>query len=248
MPSTSIYYMRPDEVATYSATVTTSAGTTDTDYTDDWICDTRPGRPARATNGTVTWSASFSSAEVGLIAACSCNSDVNMTLGGGVSSTITAGALQADGIRLNGFATQTPANETNITIAFSGAGSAVVLGELVAGKYRTLTRPVYTDDETSFISLARTQDMDLSSIPPYDPGLSPPRTWSGAYIVNTADRDNIVQWYLGQRNNTRPSLLVPDTTVNDAWLGFLARPSFSPAGGIYWSVKLTFTEVPRVRW
>lgn len=241
------YFMMPSECATYGAAVTTSAGTTATDYTDDWICDARPGRPAVATNGTVTWSATFSSAEVGLIAVCNCNSDVNATLGGGVSATVTAGALQPDGIRLNGFALQTPANETNITVGFSGAASAVVLGELIAGKYRTLGLPVYTDDERADVDYTRPMELDLSSIPPYDPGLAS-RRWAGTFILSTADKDIVRGWFLAQKNGTRPSLVVPDSTVNDAWVCFISAPVCKPVSSYHWSVDLVITEVPRVRW
>ena len=66
------YYVRPDELASLNAAVTTSAGATDADYTDDWVADGRPGRPAKSTTGTVTWSLTFSSAEVGLVAVCNC--------------------------------------------------------------------------------------------------------------------------------------------------------------------------------
>ena len=241
------YIMRPDEWATFGASVTTSAGTTDSDYTDDWICDGRPGRPARATNGTVTWSATFTSAEVGLIVLGNCNSDVNATIGGGASATVTAGALQPDGIRLNGFATVTPANETNLTVAFSGATSAVVLGEFMAGKYRTLGLPVYTGDQRSDRDFTRSMEMDLASIPPYDPGLAA-RTWECNFILSTADKEILRGCFLAQKNGTKPTVIVPDSDTNDAWICFMSAPVAKPVSGRHWSVDVTFSEVPRVRW
>lgn len=242
-----LYFMKASEIASYSATVATGSGATDADYTDDWICDTRPGRPARATSGSVRWDASFSSSEVGLIVVANCNADVNASITGGASTTVTAGAAQGNGIRLNGFATITPASLTGLNVGFSGAASAVVLGEFIFGKYRTLTRPVYSDDATEVTDFARPHDMDLASIPPYDPGLVA-RVWSGTYIVTTANKNEIVDWYLSQRGGTRPSVVIPEPTVNDAWVGFLQKPSFSPVSGFHWSVTLTFAEVPRVRW
>jgi hypothetical protein len=241
------YLMRADEIASYFATVTTSAGTTDADYTDDWICDSRPSRPARAGSGTVTWSATSSSAEVGLIVVGYTNSNVNATIGGGVSTTVTAGALQADGIRLNGFATVTPANQTNLTVAFSGASATVVLGEFLYGKYRSITLPVYTSDVRSDRDFTRDQAADLSSVPPYDPGLAG-RTWAGTFILTTAEVEIFRGAFRAQRNGTRPTVVVPDSTVNDAWIGYLSAPAATPISHRHWSVQVTFTELPRVRW
>lgn len=241
------YYMRADEIATLNATVTTSAGTTDSDYTDEWICDGRPGRPARATNGTVTWSATFTSAEVGLIAVCNCNSDVDATIGGGASATVTAGALKANGIRLNGFTTVTPANETNLTVGFSGAAATVVLGEFIAGKYRTLSPAPHRETDFDLEDFARESGAEFGSVPPYDPGMEA-RVFSGWQVYSTADRDLIIEWWRSQRAHTRPSLIVPDSTVNDAWVGYLNKPTYRIVGPDKWRVNLVFRELPRSRW
>jgi hypothetical protein len=242
-----IYYVRPDENRLYGATVSTTAGATDADYLDEWLCDGRLGRPVRATSGTATWSATFSSGEVGLVAVCGTNSDVNATIGGTVTGTVTAGTLQPNGIRLNGFLAPTPATGTTLTVAFSGAASTLVVGEVIAGKRRSLTRPVYSSDDTEVYDNAPVRPMDQSFLPPYDDGMVQ-RIWSCGFIVSTAERDNILDWYLAQRGETRPSLVVPDPSINDAWLCFLQKPSFKPVTGRHWSVTLKIIEVPRVRW
>jgi hypothetical protein len=117
----------------------------------------------------------------------------------------------------------------------------------MGGKYRTITRPLAQGDTTTVNDFARSIQMDLASIPPYDPGMVS-RTWSGTFVVTTAERDNIISWYLAQRGGTRPSLVVPVSTVNDAWVCFLQAPSFSPVSNTHWSVELTINEVPRCRW
>jgi len=243
----SFYYVRADEMI-YGATVTTTAGATDSDYNDDWICSGWPGTPARATTGTVTWDATFSAKEISLVAACHCNSDVNATIGGGASATITAGALQPDGTRLNGFATFTPASITNLTIAFSGAAEDVILGEFVAGKKRTLTLPKLSDDDRSEADFTRPIEMDATSIAPYDIGLSGRGPWSGTFALTTTELNNMIACFRAQRNGTRPTLIVPNTSVNDAWLGFFAAPKYKPIGPAFWRVQLVFREIPRLRW
>lgn len=239
--------VRADEWATAFASVSDAAGATDADYTNEWICDTRAGRPARATNGTVTWAATFTSAEVGLIAVCNCNSNVNATISGGVSTSIVAGTLQPDGIRLNGYTTVTPAAQTTLSVGFSGASATVVLGEFVAGKSRSLSLPVYTSDKRSNRDFTRAQEMDLSSIPPYDPGIAG-RVWECGFVLTTTELAVFEGAFLAQRNGTRPSLVVPNTDVNDAWVCFLSAPSATPVTGRHWNVSVTLTEVPRVRW
>lgn len=239
-------YMRPDEWASLSATVTTSAGATDSDYIDDWVADGRPGRPAKSTTGTVTWSLTFSSAEVGLVAICNCNSDVNVTIGGTVSGTVTAGALQPNGIRLNGFQTFTPASGTTLTVAVSGAASAVTLGEVMAGKYRTLTAPRF-DSTLSENDFGLSAEAEFASIHPFDRGLVA-RTLKGSQLYTTADRDLILAWQRAQRANSRPSLIVPDSTVNDAWVVLLSPIEYTQVGPGLWEVELEFQEYPRSRW
>lgn len=247
MPS--FLYVRPDENWALYGAVADTVGATDSDFTNEWLCDGRAGRPVRSTNGTVTWTITNTAAEVGLVAVCHCDSNVNATIGGGVTATVVAGALQTDGIRLNGFATVTPvAGVTSMTVGFSGAASAVNVGEVIAGKYRSLTLPIYTADDRGERDFTRPQEMDLSSIPPYDPGLSARKPWEGTFILTTAQRDGVIDWFRAQRNGTRPSLVVPDSSVNDAWVCFISAPQYRPAGPRHWSVSFSMTEVPRVRW
>jgi hypothetical protein len=240
-------YVRPDENWALYGAVSTTAGATDTTYVDEWICDGRAGRPVRATSGTATWSITNPSGEVGLVAVCNCTASVSATIGGSVSGTVAAGALQPDGVRLNGFTTVTPAATTTLTVGFSGAASAVIVGEVIAGRARTLTRPLYGGDESAYERFSREVELDLASIPPYDSGLVG-RTWKGQFLVNSATLDDIKGWYQAQRNRTRPSLIVPDPSVNDAWVCFLSEPNWRPVSGTLWAVSLSFTEVPRTRW
>lgn len=248
------YYIRPDEMWSLGATVTTTVGTTDTDYTDDWIVDGRAGRPARATSGTVTWSAAFSSAEVGLIAVCNCSSNVNATIGGSVSGTVLAGALGENGIRLNGWLAPTIANMTTLTVGFSGASANVTLGEFAFGKRRALTNirggiggprlrdATFTDDDFDG------SDETTLFLPPYDRGLER-RRLSGTNVFTTAQLDTIRAWRRAQKSSTKPSLIVPDSSINDAWLCRLIAVTYKPAmKDGQWTVDLAFEEYPRVRW
>jgi hypothetical protein len=243
------FYMRPSEIASYNATVTTSAGATDSDYTDDWITDARMGRPARSTNGTVTWALSFASSEVGLVCVGNCNASVNASITGGVSATVVAGTLDEDGIRVNGFATVTPANITALSVGFSAnPGGAVVLGELLAGKYRTLTYGLrQTDGRLAVESYGIDPRAEFASMNSYDKGMVG-RVLSGSTIVDAAERDVLQGWFLGQKGMSRPGAIVPNSSVNDLWVVWMSEFSYQQVGPTRWEVGLTFKEIPRKRW
>ncbi len=224
------------------------SATVDADYLDDWLCDGRPGRPARGTSGSLIATLSFSAGNVNLVAICHHNLTVNATLGGGISGTIAASATQQNGIPLNVFTTVTLASVGGFTVSASNAATWVV-GEIVAGEATSLTLPVYTDDEIEENDFARPIEMDLSSIPPYDPGLKA-RTWAARWPALTASQHaELVAARDAQRGNTRPTLVVRLSSVNDAMLGFITalshKPSLAPNR---YDVSIAFTEIPRVRW
>ncbi len=238
------YLCKASEIWSYFSAVSGSAAD---DYEPDWLCDARAGRPVHAGGSSGSWSITFpASGEVGLVALCHSTASGSASVSGGVSATITAGALQDDGIRLNGFATVTPASAGSCSVSASASGDLIV-GEFIAAKYRSLSLPVYTNDSRNFRDFTRAIDMDLSSIPPYDPGLAG-RQWECGFVLSASDKQILEDAFLAQRNGTRPTLVVPDSSVNDAWLCFLSAPQSSVAGSHHWNVSVTMTEVPRVRW
>jgi hypothetical protein len=52
-----------------------------------------------------------------------------------------------------------------------------------------------------------------------------------------------------QRSNTRPTLVVRISDVNDAMCGFITALSYQPSQvPTRYEVSMTFSEIPRVRW
>ncbi len=224
------------------------SATVDADYLDDWLCDGRPGRPARGTSGTLAATLSFTAGNVNLVAICHHNLTVNVTLGGGLTGTITASATQQNGIPLNVFTSLTVASVSGFTIAASNAVPWVV-GEVIAGEATSLTLPLYTSDSLEDNDYARSIEMDLSSIPPYDPGLKS-RQWSCTWpVLTSAELTGLIDARDAQRGNTRPTLIVRLTSVNDAMYGFITGLSYQPSQvPNRYEVSMTFSEIPRVRW
>lgn len=227
-----------------------ASATVDTDYNDDWLNDGRPGRPARGTSGTL--SATITNASTGtvnLVAIVNHNLNANVTLGGGLSGTITASATQQDGIPLNVFASITPASVGSFTIAATNSGTWVI-GEVMAGEATTLTLPHYRSDRVRHTDNARPVEMDLSSIPGYDPGLGRPRVWEMSWpALTTSELDGLLAAFDAQKNKTKPTLVVRRTSVNDALCGWITEIEEEPSevpGRV--QVSLSFEEIPRVRW
>lgn len=244
-------YIRPDENWSRTGTVSLTAGAVDSDYNAAWLVDDRAGRPVLCTSGTATFRISASSGEVGLIAVCHHRLDPSLaiTVSNGLSATITTNTpTPPSGIPLNPFTTVTPTNVTALDVAISSNSTNVLIGEIIAGKKRTLTRPTLKSDDRGMADYTRKVGPEFPSINPYDPALESRAPWKGTFLLTTAELDNVIAWYQAQRNGTRPSLVVPDVTVNDAWVCFLQAPQYRPLGPALWSVTLTFVEVPRSRW
>lgn len=246
-----LFYVRPDENWAYNATVTLTAGTVDSDYSASWLTDGRAGRPVLCTSGTATFRLSASSAEVGIIAVCHHRLDaaLDVTVSNGLSATITTNTpTPPSGIPLNPYTTVTPTNVTALDFAISGNSTNVLIGEIIAGKKRTLRLPSLKSDDRAMANFARKLDIEFPSINPYDPALEARDPWKGTFHLTTTELDDVIAWYQAQRNGTRPSLVVPNTSVNDAWVCFLQAPQYRPLGPSLWAVMLTFVEVPRSRW
>lgn len=227
------------------------SATVDSDYTDDWLCDGRPGRPVRSTDtglsATVT---PLASGTVSMAVLAHHNVTVNATLGGDLSGTLTAATVGKDGVSLNPFVTFSPVSGVDsVTLTITGNGATVVAGEFIFGEYQSLTGPFYRDFNVTEEDYGQSVEIDLSSIPPYDRGIKG-RTLSGMWpALTTADRDILVNARDSQRSLTRPCVLVPLTSVNDAWVGFITKLTYKPADSPNrWDVSITFQEVPRVRW
>lgn len=247
----SLFYVRPDENWASGGTVTLTSGTVDSDYEASWLVDDRPGRPVRCTSGSATFRIAAASGEVGLIAVCHHRLGAGqvVTVSNGVSATITANTpTPPNGIPLNPFTTVTPTNVTAVDFAISNNPTDVLIGEIIAGKKRTLRLPTLKTDDRGMGDHSRSVGSEFPSIPPYDPGLASRAPWKGTFLLTTSELDAVIAWYESQRNSTRPSLVVPNTSVNDAWVCFLQAPQYKPLGPAFWSVQLTFVEVPRSRW
>lgn len=244
----SFLYVRPDESFMFGSVT----GTVDSDYNADWLVDGLAGRPVRRASGGLSLTATaLASRSVSLLSVVNHNISGAVGITGGVTATIPAATLAEDDIYLNPWVRITPVAATSLVMAASG--TPAIVGELYAGTCRELERQLLTEPEFD-LSEPFEWEGEFSSLAPYDPGISDPRRLAGETIVTAQGMADIHAWYRSTRRGTRPSLIVPIDTVNDAWL-VTFRYRWSPVFMLQGSpgrelhrVSFEFLELPLVRW
>lgn len=239
-------WCQPSEWQTLNATV---SGGADTSYEDEWLCDGRPGRPVRATSGSITWTVANSAKSVSIVACCNHNIDAarTITVGGDISTTMTGPAAQANGINLNPWASVSPTSCTSITFAVSSNSTAVIVGEFVAGLKRTMERNLAVRPEFMPSHPVIRHDAEFDSLNPYDKSIVS-RTLKGDVILTDTGLAAVRAWWESTRGGSRISLIVPDSNVQDAWLVYFTDFRWKPANANVHEVSLAFQEVPRSAW
>lgn len=239
-------YVRPDEAFTYGSV----SGTVDTTYEANWLVNGAPWMPVSGAGGLTLTVTAPASRLVGLVAVVNHNLTGTVAISGGVTATVPVAAVDADGIPYNPWVAVTPVSASSLVMTASGSPS--IVGELIAGVKRTLQRQLHTgvefDPDEPFDWVG-----EFSSIPPYDPGYEG-RRLQGEALLTQAGLDDVHAWYASTRRGTRPTLIVPIDTVNDAWLVFfryryqtIIQGKTGVHAGLH-RVQFDFTEIPRVRW
>jgi hypothetical protein len=241
------YFVMPSECFGIGGSV---SGGTETSYDEDWLVDGRPGRPAHAATGSETWTITGTAAAVGIVAVCNHNIDAakTITMGGDLSTTLTGPAVPSNGIRLNPWVTFTEvAGVDSVTIDIASNTNAIIIGELVMGKRRTLERNLAVSPSFNQSYQTVTIDSEFDSLMPYDKGVIS-RTLSGSVILTDSGLADVQAWVDSTKGGSLPTLIVPLSTVQDAWLVKITDFSFQPSSKNRNSVSLAFQEFPRSRW
>jgi hypothetical protein len=242
----SFHYVRPDEAFTYGSV----SGTVDATYDANWLVNGSPLAPAVGASGLTLTVTAPAARTVSLLAAVNSNVTGTIAISGGVTGTIPAAAAAPDGAFLNPWVAITPVSASSLVMTVGQSPS--IVGELVAGTMRTLERQLLVDPEFD-PSEPLPWLGEASSLPPYDPGVVA-RTLVGETIVTQAGLEEIHAWYRSTRRGSRPTLIVPVDTVQDAWyvtFRYTFAPHMHGKTGVLPGmirVRFAFTEVPRVRW
>lgn len=231
-------------------TVTTTAGTTDSDYTDDWLVDDRANRPAKATNGTATWSIAAASGSISGIAVCNHNIEAarTITIGGGITATGSGPTARKNGIPHNAWIPISPTatGVTGFTVGVASNPSALTIGEVVSGLMQTFPGGGLLANGLGGGHRRMGNGASSVGVPAYD-SAEAARVWRSSVLATRSELDTVMGWFEAQRNESRFSLFIPSDLENDAWLVYLDEPDWTYEGSRY-RVTLNMREIPRVRW
>lgn len=245
-----LLYMRPDEMLT-AGTVSTSVGVTDASYDDDWLIDRRPGRPAMASSGSVAWAVT-AAASLSVNCAVAANHSVEpgrmIAFTGGVACSLVGPALQTNSITLNAWNSLTPAVAGTFTVTVTSNPSRVAIGEAFCGTLRDLGRHLQQQSAAfDVFPVAVRAPSVFGSVPDVDQGIIA-RRLAGTIRANSEVAHNVRQWFDSTCGGTRPTVIIPDPTLNDAWVVKFLQLRATPISYRHWALDLLFEEFPRMRY
>ena len=251
--SDTLSFMRP---AWWSHHATVSSGSVDPDYSAAWLCDINPGRPVRWTSGAMsaTISATLGVVDAIVIGHSNLQAGLTVTIAGDIHLNWLTPTVPPDGIPLNSFGlVGSPSMADSFSVSISGNSADIVIGEIAAGALETIGLPLLDSHRLQDYAPTIEPQVDVSSVLPYDKGIAQ-RIFTGTYLLTNTEMDTVRAWYQAQRGLSRPSVIFPDTTVQDAWFvrfkSLEAKPIVSSATATdrLWMATLTFEEMQRSRW
>jgi hypothetical protein len=225
-----------------------TAGTVDTTYQREWLTDGSPGFPVRKTGGSLSLTitpAAAVSCDVFAVCHHKVKQAATISLSGSVTNTIPTAAWPADDIPRNWYRRlTTPVSVASLGVAVTGNTDPVIIGEFYAGLSFTFEID-FGHGRTFDPQRPFEWEGEFASLAPYDPGLALPRRLRGELALEPSEYADLEAAYLSQRNGSRPVLIIPNDTVNDAWL---AQFSFQESFSAYSTVTMEIVEIPRTRW
>lgn len=245
----SYLFLPPDRNVLAGRTVTSTAGTPDADHPLSYLTDLRPSHPARWAPGA--WGASISVATqaIQLVVLANHKLDATVTVGGGPNGTIAALTAGENGAYKNPFLylPAAAAGVTALTLGGTNTGPAII-GEAFAGVPLTLEAVQMADAREEFFDGGEEVEGDFRNILPLDQG-EEWRRFSGTQVYPTSEMEKIVSWWRAQRANTRPSVLIKNSAVQDARIVLLEKLAIehNDSKDLY-KITLGWVEFPRYAW
>jgi hypothetical protein len=260
------YLMKPSDCFSLYGDVSIDAGAVDTDYQAAWLTDGRPGRPVRATSGALTFTitnGSFTPGSLPTLPSGHTNKTLvvlantnivgaTITVSGTISGSITAPTTQWNGINYSPYLLTTLTTLSTVTVAITGATEDVIIGEAMIGSAIELWPPPPPEDQSIEWNDFPMENAggEFASVQPYYRGIES-RKLTFTQYYNRTMLDELIKAQRSQRAGEQPLVIVPNSTINDAWVVYMAPVKYSVhAGGPSptFRVELSFTEYPRSNW
>jgi hypothetical protein len=219
----------------------TCAGSVDTDFDDQWLMDARHSFPAKKTGGLSIVCTPVASVMADVFAVVNHNIPAGAGATVGALATIVTPAFGADGIARNAY--KLLGAPVSVSSAFTFSTSGEVVGELWVGPGHNVARVKFLMGVEFDPGIPFRWETSLA---PYPDGMSEPRRKRGELILSASDYAQFESWYTATKKGTRPSLIIFDSAVNDAWLctwQFSARHSEG-----WYFVTMEILELPRTEW
>ena len=246
--------MSAHEMLTLNATVgDASPSQMDGDsYAAANLCDGDPHNPIRTTLGTFSFSVTGAAALVGIngLVVSHHNLDEGLSVNFSTLGDVEMPAVPENDIRLNGVEILNPAagSTASTTVSLSGSpanSNPCVIGEVFAGIFREV-RSLAVGATFQPISYGIQHPGEFGGMA-YDKG-GEARLFGGAVHLNDAAKAILDAAWRASKANSQPTVIVPDASVNDAWV--VTWETYDPQAlhpGI-WRVEVVWREVARLRW
>lgn len=244
--------IRPQNMWSYYKAV--SGSVLNATYLPDWAADGRFSRPFRGagTGGSFTISGAAGMVDMLVLGNSNIMGGATVSVSGSVTENFTIAAARPNEIPRNPFIwLDTPVSVSSLTVTVAGNADPFVVGEFFAG----LSEPfdfLEQDNEFGFeIYYIETEDVDVSSVIPTDLGAEA-RELSGGAWLTLQQRTFMEDWVSGSMGNTRPTILIPNESDDDAWACKVsAKITYKQKRGdpdrLYYG-NMTLTEWKRHRW
>lgn len=233
---------------------TVTAGGLDDSYIADDLMDGDPATPVRQTGASLSASIAAAAALAGcngaVLANHSLSAAASAALSGDASASFTMPAVPPSGVRLNPWATFSPATVTNLSLAISGNTSdACIVGELLVGIFEDVpTFPI--DSPLTVVPLGISREAEYDGLHAAQ-GVEQ-RQLSGTIYTDATGWGVLEAAMQASKNSSLPIVIVPFDDVNDAWLVKFSRLTLTSASrgqntNLY-VVDLEVIELPRYDW
>lgn len=246
--------LRPHKIWSLGKTVTFP--TLQTTYTLGWATDGVPGNPVKGTTtgGVITLAGAAGMVDTLVMVNHNLGSPATVVVTGDISTTITVPTMRPNGIPFGIFKkVASPVSVSSLVFTIASNAANIIIGEIYAGLAEEWD---LLSNDNQFVynvyPLSQPDESEMSSVAPYAGGREG-RVLTGTNFADATELTFMQDWLAATYEGTRPSVIIPNPAINDAWsvkLGMALTHSQKRGDPDYLheGVSVSFTEHIRSRW